>query len=238
MPNQFDVSIEKLEKIDDMPGTWEDQDYHTLLLAIEVDGMEAMQGEELLEMMLMALQDLGAEDAADAVLAYKLQASVSAGVRQNITQGLLEDDDRPWEEYSNIDFHKTLFAVSVLLHKVFPQTFVKPDMMRLNLELKTDQSQARALFSSKPEPAFVTRILADGMDEDSILERLFEDQLASASFPEANGIIWRAEYKNLREDDATVNLVIYSSANWLKPMEDVKTFKSCAYNDNENLEKR
>jgi len=49
MRNLFDVTLEKLEKIDNMPGAWEDQDYHALLSAIEVDGMEAMQGEELLD---------------------------------------------------------------------------------------------------------------------------------------------------------------------------------------------
>ena len=49
-------------------------------------------------------------------------------------------------------------------------------------------------FSTKPEPNFVVRILAYGMDENCILERLFDKQLLSHHFPEAKNIIWNAEY--------------------------------------------
>ena len=44
-------------------------------------------------------------------------------------------------------------------------------------------------FSTKPEPNFVVRILAYGMDENYILERLFDKQLLSHHFPKAKNII-------------------------------------------------
>lgn len=237
MPNHFSVSVKDLRKINDMPHTWEDNDCHNLLSALEVDGLDGLAGEELLEMTVMALQDLGAEDAAEAVLAYKLENAVSAGVRQNIIQDMLEYDC-PWEEYPNIALHQSLFAAGILLYKAFPKVFSKPDMMRLTLEIKTSQPQMRSIFSSKPEPAFVTRILADGMDENCILERLFEDQLLSNHFPEARGIIWDAEFTDVDEaDDMTAQLVIYSSKSWLMHMEDVNEFASAAYNDYKISEK-
>jgi hypothetical protein len=52
-------------------------------------------------------------------------------------------------------------------------------------------------FSTKPEPTFFVRILADGMNENCILERLFDEQLLSHHFPEAKNIIWNAEYLGL-----------------------------------------
>ncbi len=237
MPNQFDVSVIEFKKVDDMPGSWDDKDYHNLLNMLEVDGLDEVSGEELLEMSIMALQDLEPEKAADNVLAYKLRNAVSAGVRQNIIQDMLENDS-PWEEYADISLHKYLFAASVLLHKAFPSSFSKPKIIRLSLEIKTSQFKMRDLFLTKPNPAFVARILADGMDEDCILERLFEDQLLSHHFPEAENIIWHAEYPDLKEDDViTAKLVIYSSTNWLEDMENIEDFHSTAYYDKvpENL---
>ncbi|MDC1122317.1 hypothetical protein OAT11_03105 [Nitrospinaceae bacterium] len=49
-------------------------------------------------------------------------------------------------------------------------------------------------FSTKPEPNFVVRILAYGIDENCIMERLIDEQLFSYHFPEAKNIIWNAEY--------------------------------------------
>ncbi len=238
MPNQFDVIVKELKKVNDMPGTWEEKDYHNLLSLSEVDGLEGVAGEELLEMTLMALQDMEPEEAADIVLAYKLGNAVSAGVRQNIVQDLLENDS-PWEECADISLHKNLFATSVLLHKAFPAQFSKPVIMRLSLGIKTQQLQMYNMFLTEPEPAFVVRILADGMDENCILERLFEEQLLSHHFPEAKNIIWSAEYIDLEKSEfITVGLVIYSSVSWLKYMEDVEDFHSTAYSDNKISEKK
>ena len=123
MANQFDVTVKELKKVYDMPGTWEDKDYHSLLSMSDVDGLEGVAGEELLEMTIMALQDMEPEEAADIVLEYKLgKNAVSAGARQNITHDLLENDS-PWEECADISLHKNLFAASVLLHKAFPSQF-------------------------------------------------------------------------------------------------------------------
>ena len=66
--------------------------------------------------------------------------------------------------------------------------------MRLSLGIKKQQLQMYEFFSTKPEPNFVVRILAYGIDENYILERLFDKQLLSHHFPEAKNIIWNAEY--------------------------------------------
>ena len=66
--------------------------------------------------------------------------------------------------------------------------------MRLSLGIKTQQLQMYDFFSTKPEPNFVVRILAYGIDENCIMERLIDEQLFSYHFPEAKNIIWNAEY--------------------------------------------
>lgn len=235
MTNKFHVTVAGLKKIYDMPGTWCDDDYRSLMAQLEVEDIDEMAAEELLDYLFMALQDIEIEEAADLVLAYKLQKSVTAGVRQNIVQDFLLGQ-RPWEEASDISLHARLFAVAVLLNKAFPKTFGRPDMMLLSLQLEAQNAESKELLLEPPEAAFVTRLLADGMDENSILERLFDEQLAAYDFPEAEGIIWQADFSEQAADGSSALLTVYSSAHWLDSMEQVEAYDSRAYNDREEDE--
>ena len=227
----FDVSVSSVNEIHDMPGTWSDDDYRKLLAQLEVDDVGDLSGSDLLDMTLMALQDLEPDDAADAILAYKLADSISAGARQNIVQDLL-DDQRPWEEAADIKLHARIFAAAVLLQIAFPSNFSKPDMMRVILHVRATRTEASEFLTNQPEAAFVARMLADALSENSILERLFDEQLQAHSFPEAEGIIWRAEFANqLLAENSTADLTVYSSEHWLKSMESISDFQSNAYND-------
>jgi hypothetical protein len=76
MANKFDVCVKELKKVDDIPGTWDDKDYHSLMSMSEVDGRKGVAGEELLEMTIMALQDMEPGEAADIVFEYKLKDAV------------------------------------------------------------------------------------------------------------------------------------------------------------------
>lgn len=231
MAKLFDVSVTGLKKVFDMPGTWTDQDYRGLLSQLEVEGFEDVSGDDLFDILLMALQDLPPREAADAVLAYQLKTGTKPGVRQNIAQDMLEGQ-RAWEEVADIKLHARIFASSVLVQKAFPKVFPKPDMLCLTLLMKGSTPEAKAILSSPPEAAFVTRVLADAMSEKSILERLFGEQLASRSFPEAQGIVWQADFseQSIGKDSSAI-LTIYSSAHWLNAMEQVSEFQSNAYND-------
>ena len=227
----FDVSVSSVKEIHDMPGSWLDDDYRKLLALLEVDDVADVSGSDLLDMTLMALQDLEPEDAADVVLAYKLADSISKGARQNIVQDLLEDQ-RPWEEAADIKLHGRIFAAAVLLQKAFPSSFSRPDMMRVILGVKPTGSEARKALVNPAEATFVARMLADALSENSILERLFDEQLRAHSFPEARGIIWHAEFaESLLADNSSADLTIYSSEHWLKAMETISEFQSNAYKD-------
>jgi len=122
MTKVFNISVTGLEKVFDMPDTWTEEDYRGLAHQLEVEDIDDISGSDLLDMVLMALQDLEPREAADAVLAYKLQALAKPGVRQNIVQDLLEGQ-RPWEEAADIKLHAKIFAAAVLLQKAFPKLF-------------------------------------------------------------------------------------------------------------------
>ena len=235
MSKPFQVSVLGLKKVFDMPGSWGEDEYRALLTRLEIEDIDEIESKDLLDFVTMALQDLEPEDAGDQVLAHKLGSSVTAGSRQNIVQDLLEGQ-RPWEELSDIRLHARVFAASQLLYQALPKLFPKPDMMQLTLRLQARSAEAIQLLRAAPEAAFVTRVLADGMDEHSILERLFDEQLAARSFPEADGIIWHAEFGEVSDDGASAVLTVYSSQHWLHDLEDIDEFESGAYNDSDDDE--
>lgn len=214
-----------------MPETWSEAEYHALLDALEIDDTADLAGADLEDMALMALQDLDPEDAADAILAVKLGDRITRGARRNIVQDFV-DEQRPWEEAADISLHAPIFAAAVLLQKAWPKRFSRPDILRLTLHLTAQGARAAEMLHATPQPAFVARILADGMSENSTLERLFDDGIESSSFPDAASIIWRAE---LSDGDSgppeSATLTVYSSTLWLKAMEEVETFESDAHND-------
>ena len=104
MASKFDVCVKELKKVDNIVGMWEDKDYFSLTSMSEVAGRKGVAGEELLEMTIMALQDMEPEEAADIVLEYKLKDPVSAGIRKNIIKDLL-DNDSPWEECADVELY-------------------------------------------------------------------------------------------------------------------------------------
>ncbi|MDF1664408.1 MAG: hypothetical protein P1V97_21770 [Planctomycetota bacterium] len=232
----FNVSVSSLTTLHDMPHTWDADDCRQLLLQLEMEDVEELAASDLLEMTLMALQDLEPDEAADAVLECKLQKSISVGARQNIVQDFLGDQN-PWEEGADVMLHSKIFASAVLLQKAFPKIFAKPDLMELVLEVTALHADAGALLSKTPEPAFVARILGDGLSERSILERLYDKQLHSQCFPEAPGIIWHAEFSHVTSAvPPSATLTVYSSVPWLQAMEAVSEFQSSAYNDTKTEE--
>ena len=69
-------ALKNSKKVDNILGTWEDKDYYSLRSMSEVVGRKGVAGEELLEMTIMALQDMEPGEAADIVLEYKLKDAV------------------------------------------------------------------------------------------------------------------------------------------------------------------
>ena len=229
----FLAQVLELKKVYDLPGSWQDEDYRALLQRLEVEGMDDLSSGDLLDVTLMALQDLEPEAAADAVLAYKLPHGITPGSRRNLIEDLLEGQ-REWEDFADIGLHASIFAATELLQRAFPRNFPRPDLMRLVLRLQPRTAEAEKILQDGLQPAFVTRLLADAMDEHSILERLFEDQLRSHRFPEAEGIVWLAICEQeAGSDGKSVRLSVYSSKPWLEDMETIDEFESAAYNDRE-----
>jgi hypothetical protein len=73
------------------------------------------------------------------------------------------------------------------------------------------------------------RLVADGIDATSALNRVFGEQLASRSFPEAERIIWICTVPEQTDDSSVVELI--GSGAGFAALSSTKSYTSHAYPD-------
>jgi hypothetical protein len=175
----------------------------------------------------MCLQDRPKEEATEIVLKHRLAGRLSDGQIRNAANELA--DERLWEQYSDLSLHEDLFHVVSLMYQAYPSEYFEPDAVKLSLEIVGKNESAKELFAKPLDESLLVRMLADGMNTESILHRLFDDQLASNSFPEASSIVWIVNPISIV--DNVVTLEVISSAHWFDVLQDVDSFESHAMPD-------
>ena len=75
----------------------------------------------------------------------------------------------------------------------------------------------------------MTRLLAAGMEENAILNRLYDEKIASDNFFEAENILW--QIKEVSKSDSEVIYDIVSSEFWLEDLEDVEFYEAKTHAD-------
>ena len=227
MKNTFNVHIAKFSNLTEIKGVWSSEDFKALLEIMEYEDHEGLSYEELLEVCMMSLQDLKPEKAAEIVLRYKMSDSLKEGQIKNLSVEML--DEKLWEEYADHSLHERLFNVGSLLYMAFPRSFPKPDAVSIKIEITAENEPAKKLLAGALDESFLLRLISGGMDEHSLLHRMFEDHLKGPSFYEASNIVWIVNSDSMDNDKRNVEII--SSGCWLDPLEHINTFKSAAYSD-------
>jgi hypothetical protein len=229
MPNyKYTVHILEFKEIHEMPNAWTPEDFLGLLNHIEYDDTASIPQEELKDMACLALSDFEVEEAAVKVLEFRLGEALNRGQRQNLAEELKED--RLWEEYSNIKLHEELFNVGCMLYWTFPKQFSTPDIVSLRLKVISLNKES-AVNLIEPTPSFLTRLLNDGMEDNNIMNRLFDDKINSNSFPEADDIIWSFEQSGFLSEVNSNTFTIFTSFNWVNKLKGVEEYQSKAFSD-------
>ena len=222
----FDVSILTIQEIHSLPDAWSHADYQNILERADFDDWSELDPSELKEYTLLTLQDLEPDEAAELVLKHKFQDRLKDGQIQNMAHEMMEE--KLWEEYSDIRFHKELYHCSVLMRAVFPRQFPETDAMKCQLAVSAQHQSGKELIHHLDKP-FLARLIAHGMDDHAVINRLFDEQIAGASFAEAESIIWDFA-SDVAEDKATVT--IYSSTYWLHDLNEApENYSSKAHSD-------
>lgn len=217
---EFLVRVVDWAEVHQLPGSWPADRLRQILQRLEFD--DPVTDGELPDMVLMALQDLEPRGAAETVLDVVFGDQMRSGVRQNLADDL--EDDRPWEQFARVDKQAGIFEAMVLLQRAFPTHYGTPDAVRLRLEIQAADRNARALRGD-PSAALVVRLLAAGMPGDAMLNRLYAEELASGSFPDAAAILWLLEPgPRTRSSERVCD--ICSSWQWLAPLEHASAWEA------------
>ncbi|MEM7108102.1 MAG: hypothetical protein AAF519_07735 [Bacteroidota bacterium] len=228
MANKYSVEVLEMSEVHEIPGQWNDESLLRLLSNLEYDDLSSIAPEEIKDMASLALSDLEIDEATDRVLSLRFGDRLSTGQRQNLVEELQEE--RIWEEYSEMSYHKELFNVSCMMHWAFPKQFSEPDIVRIKIKVQA-LNEVSISNLKNPTRSFIARLLNDGMDEHNIIYRLFDEQIGSRAFPEANYIIWETEDHGFDPAEKTVTLVIYTSWNWVDELQGVRNYESNAFSD-------
>ena len=228
MNYKYQVDVLKLHEVHELPNAWNKATLLCLLDSIEYEDATSILDEELKDMATLALSKLEPAEAAKVVLELRLGDLLTAGQRQNLAEDL--KGDRLWEEHAEISFHEELFNVGCILNWAFPNEFPLPDAVMIELKVTSLNSESAENLKNMTS-SFIARLLNDGMNENNTIYRLFDENIASNSFTDAEHAIWKFIEENLPETDHSKTLTIYTSWNWVDELKGVKNFESTAFPD-------
>ena len=216
----FSVHVVDVGELKELDGSWKTSDYVAILEKLDVDGAAQLPADDAREMCILAIQDLEPAGAASVVLDYKLGDVLTPGQIKNY--GIDSQHEKLWEQSADMELHHAMFDVSSLLATVNDSVFPTPDAVQVTLDIKGQDTAAMTVFHEALDHALLVRMLATGMDENAILNRLFGDDIAEGKFSDADSIIWVYDTESI--DDKTVRLKITSSGYWLDPLRETESF--------------
>ncbi len=217
MTNTFEVTINTRTEVHTLPGIWGSASLRQLLILMELEDLAAESDSDLLDLVLMSLQDLEHQHAGERVLETVFGETMKPGVRQNLVDDLR--DEEPWQDFSSVGQQRGIFTAVVLMAQAFPNRYPTPDAISLGFTVRALAESGKSELRQH-NPAWIVRLLACGMQESDILQRLYEVELKGGSFSDAAGIIWHLEQRSEHEFE------IISSMSWLAPLKRLDTFRA------------
>ena len=228
MPHTFRVSILSFGFIEEIAGGWLDADLAQLLDDLDYGDTEGMSSGDLLEMTVASLQELPLDEAALLVLNAKLKGALSKGSLENLSHEM--GDEKHWEHHADMSLHERFFHVGSLLYKAFPGQVPVPDAVETSFEITATDAQGERLLAEPLHESFLVRLLAQGMPDSAMLNRLFDDAVAGEAFPEAESIVWIAKCEVV--DPKTVRARVFGSSHWLDEVQEAhENYESTAWPD-------
>lgn len=222
----FTVERLSFDTLSELPNSWQNQDYTALLNLMNFDGTAQIAPAELKAMCLMALTDLEPTEAAQLVLGYLFTEQHTAGQIENLAHQMLTE--KLWEENPQLEQHEGFFKATQLLHEAYNGKFPRAEAVQFQVKLTAEDAEGLALLLDRPE-APLLRLLAQGMPDNTLLKRLFGEQLAGTAFPEAEHIIWQA--RKVQQDANTLVLSVVGSAYWLDDFKYADTYEAATQAD-------
>jgi len=225
---QAKFTVERLTfaTLTELPNSWQNKDYKALLEKMNYDNPDGISEAELKEMCLMSFTDLEPREAAEIALGYLFPEELNAGQIENLSHQMLTE--KLWEENPELPLHKGFYQATQLLHDAYNGTFPATKAVEFQVKVTAENPDDLALFAEAPAAPLV-RLLAPGLPDNALINRLFSTQVAGDAFPEAQAMLWQ-----LTPGEKTANSLIFdvvSSAYWLEDFKYADQYEATTHAD-------
>lgn len=226
MTSHFTVEKLKFVSIQELPNSWNNQNYLDLLDLMDYGDTSELGPEELKEICLMSLTDNDPEDAAKILLEYVFKGRLTKGQIDNLSNEML--DEKIWEEYADLALHEEFFNVNQLLYEAYNGKFPQPEAVKFKVKITDIDNEGFSILKNFPE-APLLRLLVSGMPENTLIFRLFEEQVAGEEFKDAKDIIWQLKIDSVSENERLVEVI--SSSYWFHDFKYITSFEGKTHAD-------
>ena len=225
---QAKFTVERLTfaTLTELPNSWQNKDYKALLEKMNYDNPDGISEAELKEMCLMSFTDLEPREAAEIALGYLFPEELNAGQIENLSHQMLTE--KLWEENPELPLHKGFYQATQLLHDAYNGTFPATKAVEFQVKVTAENPDDLALFAEAPAAPLV-RLLAPGLPDNALINRLFSTQVVGDAFPEAQAMLWQ-----LTPGEKTANSLIFdvvSSAYWLEDFKYADQYEATTHAD-------
>ncbi len=222
----FTVERLSFQHLSELPNAWQNADYRALLAKMDYDNPDAIADAELKAMCQMALTDLEPAAAAQLVLEYLFDDELKEGQIDQLAHQL--QTEKLWEENPRLELHEGFFNATQLLYEAYNGKFPHPQAVEFKVKITAANPADLALFDETPA-APLLRLLAPGLSDSALLNRLFGEQLAGPAFAEAPAILW--QIKPSEKTAASVVFDVIGSDYWLEDFKYADTYEAPTHAD-------
>ncbi|HEX8330876.1 MAG TPA: hypothetical protein VF629_25315 [Hymenobacter sp.] len=223
---KFTVERLSFATLSELPNSWQNEDYKALLKRMNYDNPDDINEAELREMCLMSFTDLEPREAAEVVLGYLFPEALNAGQIENLSHQMLTE--KLWEENPELPLHKGFYQATELLYTAYNGTFPRAQAVQFAVKCTAENPEDLAVFADAPA-APLLRLLAQGLPDSALLNRLFSTQLEGPAFAEAPAILWQLATKESEPTSRTFEVV--SSTNWLEDFKYADVYEATTHAD-------
>lgn len=189
----YHVIISNVKTVDELPGSWSNQDLIELLDRFGFPDASNSNPAELRELLSMAISDFEPAEAAAILLDYRLSDELNEGQIDQMSHDMLLD--KISEEYPEIGLHHQLFNINQLLHKSYNGKFPSAKATIAEFVMSSEDPHAEVITKE-----IVLKAFQHTLNGSNLIKRLFADHLeGKVKFEEADSIIWDLTEKGVNQ---------------------------------------
>jgi hypothetical protein len=226
MAHLFKVELLKFSTITELPKAWNSSHYKELLEIMDYGDTSDISLDDLKETCLILLSENEPAEAAEIILQYIFKDRLTDGQISNLSNEIQEE--KMWEEYADLAFHEEFFNATQLLYETYNGKFPHPEAVHFKIKISTPKSEGLLIFDSNAEAPLI-RLLVKGMPQNTLINRLYHEELAGSEFKEAKDIIWQLEKE--QTDGNSITLSIISSSYWFKGLRYLEDYEVSTFLD-------